>query len=375
MVEKKQKTSQPNIVLKRPKSGTRAPGSQKRPSRSRKTTRRGVLGWLGIGKKAPRTVSRYTPPPVVVRGVPAARRTGEKGQSGHASVRRRFDVNVPTAPEATVTLPSLPAIRFSWRILSFGLTAGLLFALYYLWTSPFFMVTQVELTGLQRIKPYDLNAILGAIDKPSFLLVPDRMEDVLLERFPALTSASVEVEFPNLVLVEVQERTPLLIWMQGGRTDFVDADGFAFPLGNSEQDLTLLDFPVVEAEGFYNEEELTPAKEEPKGFLNNILAVFRQDEIVTAPIKPRQILTPDMVKAILLLRDHAPQDSPLLFTEAHGLAWEDQAGWMVYFGDARHIEMKLRVYQTILRYLSSKEEIPELVSVEWVDAPYYRLEP
>jgi hypothetical protein len=82
-----------------------------------------------------------------------------------------------------------------------------------------------------------------------------------------------------------------------------------------------------------------------------------------------------MVAAILKLNDFAPQDQPLLYDEGHGFGWQDAGGWVVYFGDAKDIEMKLKIYQRILRLLDEEESVPELVSVEWIDAPYYRLEP
>lgn len=375
MVAKKQETRQPQTIVNRSKTTSRMGNQAVHPVRSKKDVKQGLLERLGIGRKATRVTPRYAPPGVVVRGTPVTSRATARNQVARPPVRRRYDMNVPTVPEASISLPSLPALHFSWRILSFGIVAGLLFSLYYLWTSPLFTVNQVEFTGLQRLRPYDLNAVLEIIDRPSFLIVPDTLEVLLMDQFPALTSASVNVEFPNRVLIDLVERTPLLIWVQAGRTDYIDSEGFAFPLDNTTTDVTQLGLPMVQAEGFQNEQAITPAEEPNTGLLTRILKFFKQEEELPKTLQPRQVMEPDMVKAILLLYDHAPQDSPLLYTEAHGLAWEDQAGWVVYFGDADHIDIKLRVYQTILRYLNKNEQIPELVSVEWVDAPYYRLEP
>jgi hypothetical protein len=81
-----------------------------------------------------------------------------------------------------------------------------------------------------------------------------------------------------------------------------------------------------------------------------------------------------MVSAILSMSAQAPAGTPLIYDALHGLGWKDAAGWEVYFGDIRDIEMKLRVYQALVKRLQGEGLQPALISVEYVHSPYYRLE-
>ena len=85
------------------------------------------------------------------------------------------------------------------------------------------------------------------------------------------------------------------------------------------------------------------------------------------------LLTQEMVDAILLLVKQAPQDTTISYSIEHGLAWTDKRGWNVYFGTSQDMEMKLLLYQSILGYLKSQDTRPEMISVEFLNSPYYRL--
>jgi hypothetical protein len=82
-----------------------------------------------------------------------------------------------------------------------------------------------------------------------------------------------------------------------------------------------------------------------------------------------------MVKAILFLADQVPQDTPLLYTQEHGFGWKVPDAYEVFFGDAADMDKKLLIYYSILEHLDSLNVRASLISVEWVDSPYYRLEP
>jgi hypothetical protein len=65
----------------------------------------------------------------------------------------------------------------------------------------------------------------------------------------------------------------------------------------------------------------------------------------------------------------------LIYSHEHGLGWKDGRGWEVYFGtDIQDIDMKLQVYKAILKEIKKKDVRPIFISVEFVHAPYYRLE-
>ena len=87
-----------------------------------------------------------------------------------------------------------------------------------------------------------------------------------------------------------------------------------------------------------------------------------------------QFMPVDMVSAILSMSAFVPQNTPLIYDSEHGLGWKDTQGWDVYFGDIKDIDVKLRVYQAMLKTFKQEKINPALISVEYVHTPYYRLE-
>jgi hypothetical protein len=55
------------------------------------------------------------------------------------------------------------------------------------------------------------------------------------------------------------------------------------------------------------------------------------------------------------------------------MGWQDARGWSVYFGQTtRDVPMKLNVYQSILDTLSKQGIQPTLISLAYLDAPFYK---
>ncbi len=71
-----------------------------------------------------------------------------------------------------------------------------------------------------------------------------------------------------------------------------------------------------------------------------------------------------------------PEGTVLVFDSEHGLGWNDpNGGWDVFFGNEdEDMDMKLAVYQALVERLKTEGIQPALISVEYVHAPYYRME-
>jgi hypothetical protein len=55
------------------------------------------------------------------------------------------------------------------------------------------------------------------------------------------------------------------------------------------------------------------------------------------------------------------------------MGWQDPRGWSVYFGqNTQDIPMKLAAYQTIEDTFTQQGIQPTLISVEYLDAPFYK---
>ena len=293
-------------------------------------------------------------PPVMVRGS-FADLPLQKRRSSKSKARKRYDLTL-NVPGAEMRLPSLPMVAVGPRLLSGLLAAGLIAMLYFLWTSSMFQVGKVEINGLQRLTSQDINTVLDVSGERIFTLNPDQLEEKLKVAFPEFSSASVRIVFPSQVVATVEERSPILAWKQDGRTQLVDANGVAFPQRTLAEITPAI---VVEASG------------SPLGAGETASSVSVESGVA---VTTTQLLPVEMVSGIISMSAVAPQNTPLVFDKEHGLGWKDTQGWDVFFGDIRDVDLKLRIYQALVKQLAKEKVNPVLISVEYVHTPYYRLE-
>ena len=84
---------------------------------------------------------------------------------------------------------------------------------------------------------------------------------------------------------------------------------------------------------------------------------------------------PAVLDAAHALSQKLPPETVITYRHDNGLGWTDPGGWQVYIGkDLNKLEEKFGMYQSIASYLASQGLQPVLVSVEHLNAPYYRLE-
>jgi hypothetical protein len=299
------------------------------------------------------TVEARSQPPVMVRGnlngIPLRTR-----KAGKTKARRRYDLTL-NVPGAEMRLPALPQVAIGPRLVSGALVIALGIMAYFLWTAPTFQVQAAEITGLQRLSGNDVNTVLDISGKPIFTMSAQELEKKLREAFPEFSTVSVKIGFPQDVQVTVVERQPILTWRQDDRTVLVDANGVAFPQrGPAEVGPAL----TVVASG------------SPAAMAGAVQEAGPEGEAQANA----QFMPVDMVSAILSMSAFVPQNTPLIYDSEHGLGWKATQGWDVYFGDIKDIDVKLRVYQAMLKTFKQEKINPALISVEYVHTPYYRLE-
>jgi hypothetical protein len=247
--------------------------------------------------------------------------------------------NIPLAdPGVEVQLPGL-MLSFSPRglatILSGLACAGLLFLL----TAPMFRVEAPLVRGVQYLSA---DSILTASALPGsnmFLISPAFAEGEILRKIPAVRNASVSVDFDGAVTVTVQEREPILLWVQETNSYWVDAEGVFFPALADRTDLVRLEvremgLPIA----FDGEADIDPA------------VVVHALELTVA----------------------LPSGTPLIYDAGHGLGMMDPGGWMVYFGNSGMIDQKLDVYRRLMDSLTGRGIRPGMVSIENLRQPFYR---
>lgn len=265
---------------------------------------------------------------------------------------RRFTAAIGLPGMGRVRGSSLPRIHFSWQTAS-ALTALTLVVLVVLMlTLPIFRISSAVVIGNSRVSSEEITAALGMTGDSIFLVRPNEAGARLLVDLPPLKSAQIQVALPNKIVVTVTERQPVIIWQQDGEQAWVDSEGVAFkPRGSADGLVNVigLDVPVVELPKPAEGEEVS----------------------LTAP---RPFMHKELVDAILILAPTVPAGSTMIYEAEHGLGWTDSLGWKAYFGTGmKDMALKLKVYEALSKTLVERGLTPELVSVEYPEAPYYTL--
>ena len=283
-----------------------------------------------------------------------------------SSVRRRYDISLGSQG-AEVRLPSVPYVRPKGRWLSSTLTIALLALLFMMWNYSAFLVQTIEIQGLQRLDAREINLVLGIQNASIFSLDPAQLAYELGRAFPEFNEVTVEVGLPNRVTIVVEERLPMLGWVNSLGMVLVDKDGISFPARGlvNATDLADQNFPVVEAP------DLIMRPPDPE----DAEEISANEGFALNPYVNKELLKPHQVEALVDMSQYVPTNAVIVFDPGHGMGWRDPAGWVVYFGlDGSDMLAKLQTYQTIVQDLQSRNVSPEFISVEFLHAPYYRME-
>jgi hypothetical protein len=292
------------------------------------------------------------------------------GKRASKNARKRRSINL-VGRGSEIRLPAVPSVHVGWRWFSALLLVATVMAIYTLWTAPQMQVVGVELEGFERLRPEEIGKTMGILNKPIFLVDRNAVSKRLLDTYWELTAARVTVRFPAKVIIQGSERQPVLLWRLHNSDSpiWVDWEGVSFPARGEINGLVSVvamappPDPIPDVQ-FDENGEMIEEKE----------LLTRETRIETV-MRKHQIIPADMVQAILTLGAHAPQNTDLLYDPYHGLGWIDpNENWQVYFGsNANDMTIKLNIYAAIVQELKAKSIKPELINLEYLHAPYYRL--
>ena len=304
------------------------------------------------------------------------------GQNVGTTVRRSSPYSVPVTRSTRTTsarkvhyaqagngveirMPSLPSVPFSWQMVSVFLAVAVLILVILFTTLDTFQVKYVEVTGNTRVAAADIQAVVDNNNRSIFTLDRKKTINAILTAFPELTDIRLRVSFPNTVVLKVTERQPILAWNSAESTQWVDAEGVVMPARGDGGTLLVIQssaaVPVL-----ITAEDLAAAA----------AAAENPDAKVEENSRPKiDYIDPEVLQTAISLGAQLPEGASLVYDPISGLGWQDSRGWQVYFGlDLSNIQFKLSEYQAIVDRLAALGINPSLVSVEHIDAPYYRTE-
>lgn len=273
---------------------------------------------------------------------------GGPARSSPANTTRKFQAAL-TMPGIEVRMPAIQitSAGIRSRLISLLLSILLGTCLYLAATMPELRAAPAQVSGNQRIGADEINAVLNTTGQPIFTLTSAELQMRLRLNYPELKSAQVSISLPNTIRVSIVERQPVLLWQQGSGYTWIDEDGVAFrPHGSPANLIPVATFAAP-----------------PAG------ATVQND-----PLSPVPYIAPELVKAIQTLAPNAPSGSTLEYDPKYGLGWSDSRGWKVFFGtDEKDMALKMQVYKSLVDSLVQKGIQPTFISVQYANAPYYRI--
>jgi cell division protein FtsQ len=299
------------------------------------------------------------------------------GQSVNTTARRSSPYAVPlshsvrsanvrkvhyaqTGNGVEVRLPSIPSIPLNWQVASAVLAFVVLILVVILTTAATFQVQNVEVTGISRISAADIQTVVDGANRSIFTLDRQKTINAIVTAFPELTDIHLKVKLPNTVVLTVTERQPIASWVGPESTQWIDSEGVVFPERGDGGSLMSINSstsaPLLSTASASEDAETADAE--------------GKENADAAPVI--NYIDPKVLQTAISLGAQLPSGATLVYDPISGMGWNDSRGWNVYFGiDMSNIAFKLAEYQTIIETLTKKGIQPTLVSVAFVDAPYY----
>ena len=258
-----------------------------------------------------------------------------------------------------IRMPSLPALKFNWQTASLFLAFSLLILVVLLTSLDTFRVSAVKLSGAQRVTVADITPAVLASNRSIFTLDREKTIAAVQSAFPEFSEVHLKVSFPNTVDLSVKERQPILAWSTNDQTQWIAADGVVMPARGDGGTLLTIQSSVA-----------VPASS-PTAADTTAQGASSTPAVPSAP----QYIDPQILQAAISLSAQLPSGASLVYDPVSGMGWNDPQGWQVYFGlDLSNIAFKEAEYQAILQRLQALGITPSLISVAYVDSPYYRTE-
>ncbi|MBI9049058.1 MAG: FtsQ-type POTRA domain-containing protein [Anaerolineaceae bacterium] len=302
-------------------------------------------------------------PSVILRGnvgTPVAQRLQQP------NVRRKYSVPMGKSG-AELVVPGIPEIKTGWRLLSGLIFATMIFMLFSFSANSNFRIKQAAVSGNNRISAVDMNLILDVANKPIFMLDLYDIKNTLATAYPELSTIEVSIAMPDQLLISVVERNPVVAWQMESQTLWIDSEGVVFQSRGDLVPQVVIQshsLPPVLAEKLEQTDstaQLLPSQLVQKNHLSNDIYIH--------------VLDQPLLEAAKTLKEHLSEGSALVYTAEHGLGWQAEQGWKTFVGfDLSNIDAKMSMYDSIVEYLSTQEITPGMVSIEYIHAPYYRME-
>ena len=273
----------------------------------------------------------------------------------NARRRRRRNQSRVRAPLAT-----LRQILLSARWLSLGLLALSIYALTLIGLDENFYLTAIPVEGVISVPATEVVQASHLAGSHIFAADPGTAAQEIMDKVPGIISATVTLNWPNQVQINVTEDSPIAIWVEDSNQFWVTRNGRLIPARSQSLGLLMIQSEVEVAL------EATPATDSET--VDEEDAIDVEGTAVTPNIR---FVPPEVLAGALQLKELRPNIDRLFYRPSGGLSYQDGRGWRVYFGSGTDMIQKLVVYETIVDELLAQGLTPQYVSVSNQEKPYY----
>lgn len=233
-------------------------------------------------------------------------------------------------------MPSPRVIKMvaSTRWISLGLMAICVWSLMLVQQDETFYLKSIPVDGARTIQTSEIVDASGLDGTHVFAVDPSESASRIVD-LPGIISATVELEWPNQIRVQVREESPIAIWEQAGQRFWINEGG-----------------------------DLFPERLDTKGLL------VVQSE-VAEPIGEHAFVPKEVFEGALQLRELRPNIDQLYYQLGSGISYQDGRGWRAHFGTGHNMAQKLVVYETIVEDLVARAITPTYISVSNEVKPFY----
>lgn len=205
-----------------------------------------------------------------------------------------------------------------------------------------FFVYEGRIVGAKHSGAAQIYQTAGVHEQSVFWIDPQQVAKRVIE-LDGVKAVRVRCELPSRVIIEVEEREPVVMWRTSNQQGdwWLDREGVVLPYHGD-----------VNAPGV-------------------VFVVDASDRElhVGERIKPE-----GMAYSVLQLAAAVPGIRVFFYEPDRGLSFTQQVGgveWPVYVGTSRDLARKIQVMQALTKYLQENNVRPRYIDVRWADHPVY----
>ncbi len=225
---------------------------------------------------------------------------------------------------------------------------------YFVIFSSFFQIEEIRVRGNQETSTENLKSVINSRinkkiiffnSKSIFLANLQAISREILEKFPQITEADLERDFPDIITVKIKEKEAIGVWCQDSNYFYIDKEGIIFEKENRDS----FPAPILRIKDlFYSIENLQLGK---------------------------KVIEKDWLNQIFKIESKLKNDLKIPFREIviiseKRLDVKTVEGWEIYFNPKKDIDWQLSELDFLL-----KERIPpnKRGNVEYIDLRFEKI--